>query len=427
MLSMVCCMSARAADHDSLNHIGFALHLMPGKVVKMDSWQRLWQKKTATTSIAAEVTYTPQPADSSAFARDYGYPTFAYGLKLSLNDVTMHRSPHPAWGLAEEVDYDSRLGNIVTAYGTFTRPWLRSGRWTFDYMLGAGIGWGKHKYSKGNNIDNELTGSRFLIYFTAGTHAVFRVADHWGLKAGVEFYHHSNGALNRPNKGANVIGPMAGLVYQSGRKSTSSLSLREGSLDSFGNESNVVKSKGIYSRKNAEESGLFGSVSMGVGGKTLNEDWQLTQFRTPPDSARYRTGRFRFYTAYSAQADLMYRYARRWASGIGADLFYGTYADRVKELEGQGGAKVSPWSVGVAVKHNAYYGRLSVNMSLGYYLYRHMGTNAKTIEKPYYERIGVFYAFPRLGGLSVGASVKAHLTKADLTEVVVSYPIRSRR
>ena len=103
-------MSTHAADHDSLNHIGFAVNVTPGKLITMDKWQRLWQKKKTSTSIAAEVTYTPQPADSSAFARDYGYPTFAYGLKLGLNDVTMHRNSHPAWEQIEEVDYDSQLG-----------------------------------------------------------------------------------------------------------------------------------------------------------------------------------------------------------------------------------------------------------------------------------------------------------------------------
>ena len=41
-------------------------------------------------------------------------------------------------------------------------------------------------------------------------------------------------------------------------------------------------------------------------------------------------------------------------------------------------------------------------MALGVYLYRHMGASAKEIEKPY----------------------KAHLTKADLTEIVISLPFR---
>ena len=59
-------------------------------------------------------------------------------------------------------------------------------------------------------------------------------------------------------------------------------------------------------------------------------------------------------------------------------------------------------------------------MALGVYLYRHMGASAKEIEKPYYERIGIFYTIPRLHHLRVGCSVKAH----DLTEIVISLPFR---
>ena len=66
-------------------------------------------------------------------------------------------------------------------------------------------------------------------------------------------------------------------------------------------------------------------------------------------------------------------------------------------------------------------------MSLGYYLYREMGESAKIIEKPYYERIGVHYSIPGLNGLTVGLNVKAHLTKADFTELIISYPITLRR
>ena len=51
-----------------------------------------------------------------------------------------------------------------------------------------------------------------------------------------------------------------------------------------------------------------------------------------------------------------------------------------------------------------------------------MGQWAKELEKPYYERIGLNYQFQKLGNIKIGVNVKAHLTKADLTEVVISYP-----
>ena len=410
---LVCCIKAYAADHvffqqegDSNRHVGASVSLMPARLIVMDSWQKKWQRNKESFSLAAEVNYQATPSDSNAFASDYNYPIFAFGLKFSRNDVTMHRSPEPAWGMAQEVDYDSHMGNITTAYATITRPIYRNHRWMFDYMLGAGIGYGKHKYNDYDNIDNELTGSRFLIYFTGGTHATYRLAEDWGISAGVEFFHHSNGALNRPNKGANFLGPMVALRYMPFYKEVENRA------------TNIV-------RKPFEKK-LYANLTLGIGGKTLNEDWQLTQFHTHPDSARYRTSRFHFYTAYSAQADLMYRYARRWASGMGVDVFYGTYADRVKEIDEQSGnndVKHSPWSVGLGVKHQVYYQNWSVAMSLGWYLYRQMGVNAKEIEQPYYERIGIHYTFPALRGLTVGFNIKAHRTKADLTEFVVSYPL----
>jgi hypothetical protein len=53
-----------------------------------------------------------------------------------------------------------------------------------------------------------------------------------------------------------------------------------------------------------------------------------------------------------------------------------------------------------------------------------MGCVARELEQPYYERIGVHYAFPRLCGLSVGLNVNAHRTKADFTELQLTVPIR---
>ena len=311
------------SEAHSSHHFGYTLKVSPGKLIVMDEWQKKWQKNTKTIAFAIEANYSALPQDNDDFAIDYNYPTLDFGLKFNLNDVTMHRSPDEAWGMAEEVDYDSKLGNIATLYANFTRPLYRSNRWMFDYMLGTGIGYGKHKYSRGNNIDNELTGSRFLIYFTSGLHATYRFADDWGMMAGVEFYHHSNGALNRPNKGVNIVGPVVGLRYMPYWKE-----LRSSGVKELGNKGvEELGSKKTFQKR------VYANFTLGVGGKTLNEDWQLTQFQTPPESPDYRTDRFHFYMAYSLQTDMMYRYARRWASGFGADLFYGTYADRVRDIE----------------------------------------------------------------------------------------------
>lgn len=106
-------------------------------------------------------------------------------------------------------------------------------------------------------------------------------------------------------------------------------------------------------------------------------------------------------------------------------MYYGTYYSHVRELDETAGRTVShsPWSIGISARHEVYYHNLSLDMALGVYLHRQMGYSAKQVEQPYYEHIGVFYTFPRLGKIKLGVSVQAHRTKADLTEVKVSVPI----
>lgn len=399
--------ASRAADTipKRVTHGGVAISVAPAKVLALDEYVKCWLKNKNALTLSAELIHSTLPSDSDAFASDYGYPLFTVGMRWNINNVTMHRSGY--WWEAREVDYDSRLGNIATLYGTFTRPLLRSRRWEVDYLLGTGLAWGKHKYSPGNNIDNELTGSRWLIYFVAGLQASYRITTDWLVRGGLEFYHHSNGAINRPNKGANYIGPTLGVVY----------------APYDATRACRTRLHEPFRRYNYLE------LAWGTGAKTLNEDWQKTQFHTPYGDPQYRTGRFHVYPTLALRTAFMRRYARRWASGVGVDVFYGSYADDVARMDEADGyeEKHSRWSLGISAKHSAFYHNLAVSTVLGWYLYRHMGHNAKEVEKPYYEQVGLSYSFPALQGLTIGFSIKAHLTKADYTELLLSMPFRLGR
>lgn len=399
--------SLLAEEKDSVRHWGMAVSVMPSEVVALDSYDKRWLNKRANGSVAIAFNHVALPSDSDAYAKDFGYPSLSIGLRYTFNGaVKMRRSEDKAWGMAQMVDYDSRLGNTLSVYGTFTRAIYRNRKWETSYALSGGIGFNTQWYDKANNIDNELIGTPILIYFGAGLFQTYRFSQSWGVRAGIEFVHHSNGALYRPNKGSNTIGPSLGLVYYPYYEAQ-------------------VRDRNMYKSEPFKKS-LYLNISLGIGGKTMLEDWLLTQFQTPPTDPNYRTEDFKFYMAYSLQADLMYRYARRWASGIGMDLFYGSYASHIKALDTAKGIEMrhSPWSLGLAGKHEVFYHNLSLAMSLGFYLHRQMGANAKENETPYYERIGVHYTFKSLQGLKLGINVKAHRTKADLTEIVLVYPIR---
>jgi len=291
-------------------------------------------------------------------------------------------------------------------YGTFQRAIHRNQHWETSYSLSGGVGYTNKWYNKDNNIDNDFIGTPILIYFGAGIHQTYRFAREWGVRASLEFVHHSNGALYRPNKGSNCVGPSVGIVYYP-------------YYETFIREHNSFQSAPF-------KKFLYLDITAGIGAKTLVEDWQITQFRTPKTDPNYRTGDFKRYATYSLQANLMYRYARRWASGIGIDAFYNTYAPHIEQLEKKEGNNIDckPWSFGIAGKHETFFHNLSVNVALGTYLYRRMGSIDRELGGRIYERIGVNYSFPSLNGLKLGINVKAHTTKADFTELVITYPFR---
>ena len=397
--------TAEVNDSLSIAKMGIEFRYIPAQTLTLDKEPRIWTKTKDTHSWAAQINVTPT---KNAYAHDYNYPTFSFGLRYHLNHgTTMHRDD--PWGEAQPVNYTSKLGNFLTLYGTFNRPLYRSKHWQWGYYLGTGIAYTSLKYNQKNDIDNEYIGSHLNIYFNAGLYGQVKIAKEWSIKGGLDFAHHSNGAMARPNKGANYFGPFVGLVYDP-QQATSPIAKR-----------NTEATQPFQKY-------WFTEFTLGLGGKTLLEEWLQTQFNTPQGQPDYRKEHFTYYGAYSFHTHLLYRYARRWASGVGVGLFYGEYAHRIARMDKENGhtdEKHSPWSASIEARHEVYYGNVSVRLTLGYYLYRHMGYSANHgLEYPYHEQVGVFYSFPKLKGLTLGFSVNAHATKADFTELQLSIPVR---
>ena len=397
--------TAEEKDSLSIAKMGIEFRYIPAQTLTLDKEPRIWTKTKDTHSWAAQINVTPT---KNAYAHDYNYPPFSFGLRYHLNHgTTMHRDD--PWGEAQPVNYTSKLGNFLTLYGTFNRPLYRSKHWQWGYYLGTGIAYTSLKYNQKNDIDNEYIGSHLNIYFNAGLYGQVKIAKEWSVKGGLDFAHHSNGAMARPNKGANYFGPFVGLVYEP-QQATSPIAKR-----------NTEATQPFQKY-------WFTEFTLGLGGKTLLEEWLQTQFNTPQGQPDYRKEHFTYYGAYSFHTHLLYRYARRWASGVGVGLFYGEYAHRIARMDKENGhtdEKHSPWSASIEARHEVYYGNVSVRLTLGYYLYRHMGYSANHgLEYPYHEQVGVFYSFPKLKGLTLGFSVNAHATKADFTELQLSIPVR---
>lgn len=385
------------------SRIGAQLTILPGTVISVDHYQKSWMKKHHNMAFDARLNYRALTKDSDFYAEDYHYPTLSVGMMYHLNHgVTMHKSVADWPGIVES-DYESQMGNIVSLYGAFSRPLLRKNRWEIDYTIMAGTGYSRVKYNKDTQVNNEIIGSRWLIFFGLETGVSYQLTRDYALQAGITVYHHSNGAMNRPNKGCNVVAPHIGISYRPYQTATTVEHINHHPFKPF----------------------LYFDISPGIGFHTMFEDWKVTQEFLSPDNPDYHREKFKTYLSYSLHTDMMYRYARRWASGIGVDISYGEYYKHAEDLNALYSTeeKLNPWSLGLCVKHEVFYHRLSLAMSVGYYLHRKMGELARQQEKSYYEHIGIHYVLPHLGGIKIGANVKAHLTKADLTEVVISFPI----
>lgn len=391
-----------------VRHWGFSLGGGPGWVIAMDKYVKMWLKDNFAYAVNAEVQYHTYPSDNDDFAADFNYPTISLGLRYgNYASTTMHKSASSHWGMAEPVDYHSRLGNTLTTYMTFSRPFFRTRHWEADYSMGTGVGYSRHPYNKHFNIDNEIIGSRWLIYFSAGVHATYKFSPHWGVKAGAEFAHLSNGAIDRPNKGSNTVMPTLSFLY-------------------YPNDFYETDNRTPHVSKPFKPFWYLNAMA-GIGGKSLLEEWDRTQYKLPETDPAYRKGSFAVYAAYSLSADIMCRYTRRWASGAGVDLFYGEYASRLRDIDeefGHSGKMHNPLSLALAAKHEVFFHNTSLKVALGLYVNRHMGYFAKDNEQIFYERVGLHHAFPKLNGLQVGFFVKAHLGKADFTELTLTYPIR---
>jgi|GEM_PF-73383 len=460
----------------ALPHFGASIDLNGGVVLKHSKYVKSWLRSQGMWTVAAEARYFTMPSDDDAFAEDYNFPEFYGGLRFgNYNNVTMHKEPGELWREEVCVDYTSKMGSMFTVYAGFSRPWLRRNRWEFDYTLSAGAGYCTHPYNADDNQDNELIGSRWSIYFGLGLHARYRIGKSMAVRAGLDFMHHSNGCFARPNMGSNAITPSIGLIYypameerqnqieeynrqkkeakalanasseksgsdkcgseksnsekssseklcsekfsleqsESKKSGSENFSLEKSSPDSYDSDK-TADFNGYYHKRQPFHRYFYLQFTAGYTRRTLNEEWL------------YNRSDMRHYPNYSFSAALMYRYQRRWASGISIDLDYGDYAWRVNQLETQTAPDydAKPVSVGFSARHEVFYGNLSLAMQIGTYFYRHIGNNASIVDSKVFEKIGIHYHIRPLAGLTVGINVKAHTNRADYTEFIVAMPIK---
>ena len=145
------------------------------------------------TTYEASVGFQTNPNDSSAYARQFGYPMLNFGFSLAR--------------MGEFKFYDqTKFSDLYSLYGSFERSLLRKKRLSLGYLLDFGATYNPDRYDPVNNPGNNWLSSPVMAYFGAGAFIKFHVGRRWEIGADAMFRHYSNGRLALPNEALNALG-----------------------------------------------------------------------------------------------------------------------------------------------------------------------------------------------------------------------------
>lgn len=365
------------------NFYGFAMNNNP------------YRKSNGYMTYDVEVGFQTMPSDSCVYVRSYGYPILSVGISVSsLSDFVM--------------DGDSFLPDIYSVYGAFERTHIRKERFSFGHLLNLGITTNPGVYDPVNNPGNTFLSSPVMCYFGGGFFTKWQIGRHWEAGAEVMYRHYSNGMLSVPNGGMDVVG--AGVFARYRMEEYSAADFRETSL-----------------KPSFKDKGMIYHISFSGGVHSCRSEFKV--YNEMVDDPTLKQIKFKRHPRFCLSADAMYRYALKYATGIGIDLFYSSNMEEIKEcdriLYGDNTVTANdymPISVGIAIVQELYWRNLAGYIALGAYPYLRNGVSG--CQSRHYEKAGVRYYFPRLGDTFVGFAIKAHNFRAENFEFTVGKKIK---
>ena len=290
----------------------------------------------------------------------------------------------PEFGIALQVDglaaadalNGPGLGNIYSVFGYFDRPLLTVKGFCLEYSAGYGLGFSFSKlYDPVSNPYNRLLSIPVNSHIQLGLQAKIDLSDKYYAGLGLWFNHNSNGAVNFPNRGTNAHLLALSIGMRNHRNS-------------------------VFAAKPVDDGfrpGFQFDVMLSGGVMSNEAYWDYCFDNTGGGDNRY-------YLKYAFTTDVMYKYCRTHASGIGLDFFVTPFCKHISEYDGRG-TDYEPMAFGVSIKHEMRYRNATLTAGLGRYIYDNDGIARN---KKYYQMVLIKYHFPALWNTYTGLVLKAH-------------------
>lgn len=298
-------------------------------------------------------------------------PVHDYGL--------LYSNPIYGIGIYSSTFNTSVIGKPYAVYGFFQAPFLtqRKHAIEFDYRIGLGLSGNFTPYDEEQNPLNLLIGSKNNVFIDFGIQAQYSITPHLKGGIGLSFHHFSNGALQMPNKGVNLIPITASLTYQ---QKPDSKHIYKSPITPFPTDWHV-------------------HMSYGFGFKQFDKEDKNHHFKS----------------TISLYASRFVNH--KWQLGGGVDIFYSDTGNK-KKFAGERYKKMSSQFSGGPSLYFAHVlqPRLILTGNMGYYLHKQKfnGEVTRTFLRAGFR----YYVFKNI---HAGISIKAHMGKADYIEWTTGY------
>lgn len=374
----------------------------------MNSIKRIMTAALMLTSIGAMAQNITFRAGESILLYDHRYYNELFGPKspripsfnLKLGWQDDGSSPYasicnyPEYGIAFNVDClgtataanGPGVGSLYSVYGFFDRPIFTVRDFSLCYTAGLGIGCCfNNLYDSLENPWNIMISFPVNAHITLGIQTKTTISDKYIAGVGVFFNHYSNGAVNFQNKGYNgfEFGLSVGMKDFTGKQ-------KQAGRESAGGMEPSLKDDGF--RK-----GFVYDIHASAGVMSVEAVFDNTLAQTG-------VGQNIRKLKYSLHGDVLYKYCRTHASGIGVDLFVTPFCDLIAENDNKG-RTYEPVSLGVCALHELNYRNLTAMVGLGRYLYDNDGL---AHGKKLYQMVNIRYHLNQYEGLYAGIVLKAH-------------------
>jgi len=293
----------------------------------------------------------------------------------------LHR--YPQWGVGlmyGNTGSRQYMGNMTALYAYLNLPVIRAGNYNANFLVGTGPGIISKPFDINSNPKNTLIGTRLNAFINLGFQNELRLSKHVFLNAGLNFLHLSNGGTTLPNLGINTPSITAGLRYAFNKPDTSD-----------------IVSLAHYYKKFIFK--IFTSVSLKqapwIGGN--------------------------YYLINVLQPEITYHLNPKYSYGLGMMFTYNRSLDffplENPSYEKRGQKKLQ---IGTYATYEHFFGRLSVPLQLGVYVYNR--AKARVL----FQQFGLRYRLKSeystaINNLSAELLLKSHMGQADFIHIGFGY------